>query len=67
MWQAYDLDSDITPGVSYRAVRDAVKKMQSYSLQIDNLYSYLFVSRIQQIMQVKANGDDQLNTFAKIN
>ena len=40
--------------------------MQSYSLQIDNLYSYLFASRIQQIKPVKAKGDDQLDTFTKI-
>jgi len=40
--------------------------MLPYSFKIDNLCSYLFVSSIQQIMQEKAKGDVQLDTFTKI-
>jgi len=40
--------------------------MLPYSFKNDNLCSYLFVSSIQQIMQEKAKGDVQLDTFTKI-
>lgn len=40
--------------------------MLPYSFKIDNLCSYLFVSSIQQIMQEKAKGVVQLDTFTKI-
>ena len=40
--------------------------MLRYSFKNDNLCSYLFVSSIQQIMQEKAKGVVQLDTFTKI-